>query len=310
MMRACIAIVCLLTLTSCVASPSQTGTATDSTPLTPTERDRQAIRTLAGVYEVVIETRDDALSPGESALQQTTAIEAVRITEDLATRITLEHLLLIGEPPVVARRARQTWRQLTNDRWVFEPVADPTISGRWRVESFRPADRSLWAIDIAGADNRPLTTRVGRWSHTGSVSTWVQTTPTLEPGNATQPPAPQVMLRSITLTTTPAGWSTLSPTVPHDGEGNATGTILERIAYRRIADAHPATEPYGQRHDAYWQTIQSRWEELRQQKLAYQLRTADDQGQALWQRILERSTQGPLTGPQIDATLAPFLIRE
>ncbi len=259
----------------------------------------------------------EALLPGVVLLpaSATTAREAVRLVEDTPSRLTLEHVLLIGEPAVAARRWRQTWLLEPTSALGYTWTADDTTMGTFGLG---PVDRTggasaLWFMRIADADDRPVLDRVGRWGHSPVWSRFEQLGPSDEPlprGSAQRSEA-AYLVGASRLTTTPQGWSLAQPGVLRDEAGRAVVTLELRSLYRRVGERDVVAERYGVDHDAFWSRVRSCWDRRLAGASAFTLRAADERGRPLWHAMLALASSASASSEaQIDAVLDGFIVRE
>jgi len=142
------------------------------------ERDRRAIRALAGTYQVSFEFLETVpLRPGyeRAAPYRSWATEIVYVAEDTPQRIVLQHVMLMYfvdedgsvSNPMLIKHWRQDWTWQDRTRWryrggaVWEKAVLPAaaVAGTW--------SQAVWGVTDA-----PRYEVAGRWHHDGNHSVW------------------------------------------------------------------------------------------------------------------------------------------
>ena len=147
--------------------------------LSAQERDRRAIRAMAGTYRVsfdFLEVAAYAAPPRPLGPYQSWATEKVYVDKDEGGFISLVHILemrlvdkdgKISEPMVTKH-----WRQ----DWILEPAAIVEYKGhdRWQRRPLGETERrGQWLQTVYQVDESPRYASLGRWQHTASFSTWL-----------------------------------------------------------------------------------------------------------------------------------------
>lgn len=155
--------------------PSPAWTALQAAP-NGIERDRAAIRALAGNYRVTFDFQEVvSLRPNQalSAPYHSWATERVFIVTDTPEIISLQHQLVIRsqdkpEQAMVVKHWRQDWT------WQDTRVVSFHGEGRWKAETREPAAVSgTWTQAVYGTQDEPRYEGAGRWHHVGQSSEWL-----------------------------------------------------------------------------------------------------------------------------------------
>lgn len=228
-----------------------------------TERDRQAIRAMAGEYEVRFAFDETVvLRPGyeQHAPYHSGAYEVVILIEDRPERVVLQHLLVSANGGHVTKHWRQDWT------WQAAQRFDYSQDQVWRI---RPVEHErtegAWTQCVYEVNDAPRYCGTGRWNHRYGVSTWTsdrswRPLPRREYSQRKDYNALNVENRH---TITPGGWTHEQDNtkVVRDGE-QLRHTLAREFGfneYRRIEgfDFGPAYR--------YWEATQDYWARVRRQ---------------------------------------------
>jgi hypothetical protein len=186
--------------------PAQEANPASATDTPPPAADRAAILAMAGAYAVDFRFEETlALQPGYELTKpyQEDATELVVVAEDTPRRIVLQHLLLVGKGAVL-----QHWRQI----WTYEDTRLTEFRGRnvWRARELDAATaKGAWTQMVTNVDNSPRYEGIGRWDHTGGVSSWTsgETWRPLPRREYSKRDDYDVVLAMNRHTLTPQGWA-------------------------------------------------------------------------------------------------------
>lgn len=226
-------------------------------------RDRAAILAMLGEYAVSFDFQETVpLSSGYARhkAKTTGAFEAVVLVEDSGPRISLQHLLVVGDQ--VIKHWRQDWEYQAATRWEFS--ADQT----WRVRPL-PAEqtRGAWTQCVYEVSDAPRYCGTGRWRHEYGAPTWTsdRSWRPLPRREYTQRQDYNALNVENRHTITPGGWTHEQDNTKVLREGERTAHTLVREFgfndYRRIDgfDFSPAYA-YWQRTADYWAAVRSGWQ--------------------------------------------------
>ena len=251
---------------------SASGGAAVPSVATAPEADHAAVLALAGTFAVSYRhTESTTLSPGRALAEPylAEARECVRVVDRGPGRVSLQHLLLIGDEPLVVKHWREDWEYAATQRLVFDgPVPG---GGRWSMQAVTPTS-GQWTRTVYAADDAPGYAAVGRWTHRGGVSEWEADAPaaapaarhTLDgaarPGEVANWGRVQDEVVVVQHGTVVGGWTREETVV----KLNAAGTPLARehgvVRYvRRGAGDPPAVVKYWRRVGGFWAAVRTGW---------------------------------------------------
>lgn len=240
------------------------------------ERDRRAIRAMAGAYRVSFDFLETVgFAPGFEPARpyRSWGTEYVYVVADEPEFISLQHVLVMvvededgnaGEP-MVTKHWRQDWRYQDDD--LHEYVADG-VWERTRLSPERAEGR--WTQAVFQVDDSPRYESVGRWRHHASHSSWR--------GSETRRPLPRrefsvrddydLLVGSNRHTILPTGWvheqDNLKAVVDDDGRLDADRPFLAREfgvnRYRRIEGFDfSAGDAYWRETADFWALVREAW---------------------------------------------------
>jgi len=241
------------------------------------DRDRNAIRAMAGTYRVsfdFLEIVPFAQPDKPIAPYQSWGTEKVYVDADDGRTISLVHILemriiqpdgTISEPMVTKH-----WRQ----DWQYQPSHIVEYRGRDRWERrklSRSESSGAWSQTVYQVDESPRYASVGRWQHSESFSTWLS--------GDTWRPLPrrewsvrddyQVLVGTNRHTIELNGWvqeeNNLKAVLPaNDGPIVAYRAREYGVArYERIRDADfAAADDYYTKTRAFWDQVRDNWSML------------------------------------------------
>jgi hypothetical protein len=287
--------------------PSAAWQALQEPNLSPLERDRRAILAMAGDYRVTfdfLEIEDFVPGLDRDKPYQSWGTERVYVDADTGTTISLVHILDMRilqddgklSDPIVTKHWRQTW--------TYEPRDLVEYKGRerWERRKLSSSEREhRWSQTVYQVDESPRYASVGRWSHSGSFSSWVS--------GDTWRPLPrrewsvrsdyQVLLGTNRHTITATGWlqeeNNLKMVVDKDRTVDAARPYLAReygvARYSRIkAGDFAAADEYYQRTRAFWSSVLTSWHQRFDASSAIQLKAPVDQA-GLFRPLFEYADQ-------------------
>jgi hypothetical protein len=247
--------------------------------LSALERDRRAIRAMAGTYRVTfdfLEVTPFGAAGEPKAPYQSWGTEKVYVDRDTDRYISLVHVLEMRvvqadgsiSEPMVTKHWRQDWR--------YEPTHIVEYKGRDRwARRAVPSSESAgtWSQTVYQVDESPRYASVGRWQHTRSFSTWVS--------GETWRPLPrrewsvrddyQVLSGTNRHTILPTGWvqeeNNLKAVLSEARELQSSMPYVGReygvARYERTKAADfAAADQYYERTKAFWDQVLARWGEL------------------------------------------------
>lgn len=246
------------------------------------QADLDAVLAMAGTFAVSYRHAETAaLAPGR-ALSEPYAAEArecVRVVARTTGRVSLQHLLLIGDAPLVVKHWREDWEHAAGRRLVYGgPVPG---GGRWSVQAVSPT-AGRWTRTVYGADDAPGYAAAGRWTHrggvagAGAVSEWEAEAPSAAPaarhetdraagddavdggGAAWGRVRDRVVVQRGGVG---GGWTREESVVKLDAGGTPLAREHGVIRYtRRGGGEPPAVTDYWRRVGGFWAAVRAGWE--------------------------------------------------
>ena len=271
------------------AAPAESWKRLSEPELSPQERDRRAILAMAGPYRVSFDflevVRYDP-SLKQDAPYQSWGTEYVYVAEDRPDFIALQHILVMRmrlegdkiSEPMVVRHWRQEWRYEASTLLVYEGA------NTWGRRATPAAQRrGGWTQTVLQVDDSPRYAALGRWEHTGGVSTWIS--------DETWRPLPRrefsvrkdydVLVGNNRHTITPSGWV--------QEENNLKLVMKDKrylareygvARYERIKDYDfTAGDRYYTRTEPFWAEVRAAWRELEERRGRFTVRAPVDQAQ-------------------------------
>ena len=246
--------------------------ASTETPASRFERDRQSILAQAGQWRVRFDMREnvsfrDGYEPLEEKLSA--GDEIVRVVYDDGTRISLQHILVMGDD-AGNHFVIKHWRQ----DWVYEPETVLSYAGpnRWTVTPVADDERrGAWSQTVWQTDDSPRYGGVGRWDYDHGLAEWTSN-PTWRPlarRDAVRDPIYDRYLGTNRHALTPQGWVHIQDNMKMgQAEGDAgdpVAIVQEDVinTYRRVDnyDAAPGDAYWAATRD-YWAGVRAAWDEV------------------------------------------------
>ena len=134
----------------------------------PPEKDREAILSMAGEFEVLFNFEETvSLQKGYTLKEpyQEDASELVLVIEDTGDRIVLQHIL------TTSRGIVKHWKQV----WTWEDTRIVEYQGRnqWAVRELDPEEvKGTWSQLVSQVDDSPRYESYAKWRHDGGYSRW------------------------------------------------------------------------------------------------------------------------------------------
>lgn len=155
-----------------VAGPAEVAGSRSAVPGCEPERDRAAIRGMAGEYAVSFSFQENlALTEGYKPRDryEVDGTELVLLIEDTPARIALQHLLVTG--PASDPRVIKHWRQ----DWTFQDreLLEYRSGGVWyRKTLLAEQVRCTWSQAVFQVNDAPRYEGWGPWRHADGTSSW------------------------------------------------------------------------------------------------------------------------------------------
>lgn len=240
-------------------------------PASQFERDRQSILAQAGQWRVRFDMRENvSFRTGYTPLDahQSAGDEIVRVIHDDGSRISLQHILVMGDDNGNVHVIKH-WRQ----DWVYEPETVLTYAGpnRWTLTAV-PSDarRGAWSQTVWQTDDSPRYGGVGHWDYEHGMAAWASD-PTLRPlarRDAIRDTPYDRYLGVNRHALTPTGWVHLQDNIKMgaaEGDNSEPTAIVQEDVintYRRVDNYDPSPgDAYWTATKDYWATVRAAWDE-------------------------------------------------
>ncbi|MEM1058144.1 MAG: DUF6607 family protein [Verrucomicrobiota bacterium] len=233
------------------------------------ERDREAILSMAGAFEVEFNFEETtALKEGYELDEpyQARALEVVKVVEDTGDRIVLQHLLMVGSKE--KRAVIKHWGQV----WQYEDPRSLTYQGdnTWLPVTHSPEEtKGTWTQFVTQVDDSPRYKAQGHWDHQGNTSVWTSrlSTRPLPRRDAKKRSDYDLLVVTNTHVITPSGWTHQQDNrklVNRDGQSQFLCVENGLNRYERITDEEklavfqPAHEYWDNTHQ-FWKEVRTAW---------------------------------------------------
>jgi hypothetical protein len=230
------------------------------------ERDRRAILSMTGDFEVTFDFRETTvLQAGYKPIAPKVVggEEVVRAIEDTPGKVVLQHMIVavIDKKPVVIKH----WRQ----DWVYEPkdVLAYVAPGKWLLQPVTEAQRrGAWSQTVWETDDSPRYGAVGRWTYADGVTQWLsaETRRPLPRRDATRHPVYDHLVGTNRHILTPKGWVQQEDNEKvGDKDGKSVAFVRETVTntYDRFAGFPvAAADAYWARTGPYWAKVRAAWD--------------------------------------------------
>lgn len=264
-------------------------------------RDRNAIRAMAGCYEVTYDFAETfALKEGYQihAPFHDRALEWIEVDRDSGNRISLQHILLTPEG------ARKHWRQ----EWELMPSSLFEYKGGFTWERRRLSldeREGRWVQRVYQIDGAPRYECAAPWVHWGRHVYWQCQAPSPLPRREAQQRSDyNVLVRDNRHSITASGWTHEQDNIKVQSQGDEqTPLVKERgeNVYRRINDERCKTaRQWWQENKSTWSAIHEAWKEIysTQDRLRFAPSAEGDTG--LWKQLSDLAENATRTGLESD----------
>ena len=227
--------------------------------------DRRAILAMLGGYEVQFKFEETVvLMPDYQPKdpKRTMGFELVVLVEDTGRRISLQHILVMGN--TVTKHWRQDWVYESPTRWVY------TGSHHFELQKRDPAETSgTWTQLVYEVNDAPRYSGNGKWNHKYGVSTWNsdRNWRPLPRREYTKRSDYQLISAKNRQTITPHGWAHEQDNTKVVRTKEGKDVLLVREFgfndYRRIEgyDFGPALA-YWKETSRFWENVRARWDNI------------------------------------------------
>ncbi len=262
---------------SLAREPDPAWTALQASGRSAPERDRAAIRALAGDYRVQFDFLETIVFQGDRPAQpyRSWGTERVYLLRDEPGFVSLQHILVMyvvdeqGETqgPFVQKHWRQDWRYEPERIFVYDG------HGQWSWESIAVSEaEGRWSQTVYQVDDTPRYTLLGSWAHRPEQSVWTsgERWRPLPRRERTVRDDYDVLEGTNRITVQPTGWvheqdnlklAIDRPGRPAQGERPVAREIGVARYERLDAFDFSAGDLYWERTRGYWRIVREAWSE-------------------------------------------------
>ncbi|WP_435136165.1 DUF6607 family protein [Formosa sp. A9] len=234
------------------------------------KQDQDAIKSMCGCYEVnfnFAETfnyaNDSAYVP--SKVKHDKGLEWVQLVEDSKDDISLQHLLIVGDPahPHIVKHWRQDWEYENTDLYVYNG------DNAWNYVSLPKADvKGQWSQKVFQVDDSPRYEGSASWVHVDGKSYWENTTTAPLPRREyTQRSDYNITLRRNRQEITKDGWVHDQDNDKVIREAGKQDVVIAQEkgynTYKKVDDSKcKAAQDYWAKTSAKWALVRAKWDEV------------------------------------------------
>lgn len=298
------------------------------------ERDRRAIYSLEGEYEVSFEFIETILLETNKKFDipyASKGTEFIKVVEDRGNFISLQHIMVLfmkdpetGNPvgPMLVKHWRQDWQWNPTNSFEFQG------ENTWKTKKIRRKDGlGKWRWDVYQVDDSPRYSGIGTWNHFKSTSTFST--------NYMSRPLPRrefsvrsdykVLLGTDTLIITPTAWYHEQRNFKHQDNLNEFSEInkskflareIGHNSYKRIKNFDFSSGyEYWEKTKGYWEDVRKTWVQILDDYESFKLRKKVD-GMALYMHHFKQAEDADIANlptekrmKVIKRTIDKFLIK-
>ncbi|MDG1730958.1 MAG: hypothetical protein P8L21_00510 [Polaribacter sp.] len=251
------------------------------------KKDKNAIKEMCGCFEVTFNfaetfnnSKDSLYKPSKKKIAK--GLEWGQLVEDSKNKITIQHLLQVGNPakPHIVKHWRQDWMYQNRDFYMFNG------DNNWLYEN-KPKSkvRKQWTQKVYQVDDSPRYEGSGTWVHVDGKSYWENTTDAPLPRREyTKRSDYNVTERGNRHEITNYGWV-------HDQDnkkiirkaGEKDVTLANEKGYNtyvKVPDVRcKAAKDWWKKNETKWQLVRNKWDEVfsRNQNLSLEAKVENKQ---------------------------------
>lgn len=233
-------------------------------------KDRNAIKKMCGCFEVTFNFAEtfnnskDSLYKA-SKTKKDKALEWAQLVEDDKNKISIQHLLQVGNPkkPYIIKHWRQDWLYQNRDFYMFNG------DNNWLYENKpKSAVKKQWTQKVFQVDDSPRYEGSGTWVHVDGKSYWESTTDAPLPRREyTKRSDYNVTQRGNRHEITNYGWvhdQDNQKVIRKSGEKDIVLAYEKGYnTYKRVPDARcQGAIDWWKKHENKWQTVRNKWDEV------------------------------------------------
>lgn len=229
------------------------------------EKDREAILSMAGEYEVKFRFEESfPIQEGYELKDRydASARELVKVVSDTGERIVLQHLLVVGDEE--DEKVIKHWGQI----WTYQDEHILSYQGdvEWlNVDASKEDVAGKWAQLVTQTDDTPRYESFGKWTHLAGASEWVseETRRPLPRREYTKRDDYDVLVVQNRHVVTPAGWSHFQYNLKRNESGDESFDLCMEIGlniYKKVGDGElAAAEEWWKGNKSFWVPVNKVW---------------------------------------------------
>ncbi|WP_316825705.1 DUF6607 family protein [Pedobacter miscanthi] len=281
------------------------------------EKDRKAIKSLAGFYEVNFNYGEvTAPDPNYkfSKPYESHGNEWAEIIVDEPKRIVIQHMLAINDTTVI-KHWRQDWTYEDTDIMLY------TEGNAWKKGNLTPADvKGKWTQKVYQVDDSPRYQGYGTWSHVGGHDAWQSETDSPLPRReSTVRKDYNVLNRGSRITITKDGWMFEQDNKKIVRSANGDKLLAVEKGYEEFTKIDPKTFVNAQKwwasQKSYWADVRGVWADVIGSQNTFKVQTMAN-GKLLYETLFslgDQSIKEKWTAAQnkekIKTALQPYLVK-
>ncbi|WP_343329490.1 DUF6607 family protein [Polaribacter staleyi] len=233
-------------------------------------KDKNAIKKMCGCYEVTFNfaetfnySKDSTYRPSKTKVDK--ALEWAGLVEDENNKISIQHLLQVGNPkdPMIIKHWRQDWLYENTDFYMFNG------DNNWTFEQKNKSDvKKQWTQKVYQVDDSPRYEGSGTWVHVDGKSYWEnETTAPLPRREYTKRSDYNITLRGNRHEITSYGWLHNQDNSKIIREAGKKDVVLAKEkgynTYVKVDDSRcKAASDWWKTNNNKWQLVRNKWEDV------------------------------------------------
>jgi hypothetical protein len=234
------------------------------------KEDAEAIKKMCGCYEVTFNfaetfnySSDSLYKPSKTKMD--TALEWAGLVTDSSDKISIQHLLQVGNPadPMIIKHWRQDWLFENTDFYMYN------ADNQWTFEEKLKSEvKNQWTQKVYQVDDSPRYEGSGSWVHVDGKSYWENTTTApLARREYTTRSDYNLLMRGNRHEIKDYGWLHDQNNSKIIREKGKEDVLLAKEkgynTYVKVADSRcAAAAKWWEDHNNKWATVRSKWNEV------------------------------------------------
>lgn len=248
------------------------------------KQDRKAIKDMCGCFEVTFNfaetfqySKDSLYKPSKS--KRSNALEWVQLIEDDKNKISIQHLLQVGNPskPYIVKHWRQDWIYQNTDFYIYNG------NNSWNYISKPKAEvKGQWTQKVYQVDDSPRYESSATWVHVDGKSFWETTTDAPLPRREyTKRSDYNITVRGNRHEITKNGWIHDQDNIKVIREEGKADVILAKEkgfnTYVKVDDSRcKEASDWWKEHQNKWALVRDKWNDVYSRNIDLTLETKVD----------------------------------